>query len=62
MEKVNTMSCKVNKLKSVSGDPPVHRVLSFTDPPPFRPMEKAKNQKFEFYFDYCKKPIPMNSK
>ena len=51
MEKVQTMLEEINKLKLIYGNPPVHGVWRFSDPP-VGPMENAKNSKSEFFFDY----------
>ena len=58
MEKVQTMSEKTKKNKKkewnwsmVTPPPPVHGVWRFSDPL-VGPMENAKNQKSEFFFDY----------
>ena len=62
MEKVQTMSEKTKKqnktkqnktkqMKLIYGNPPVHGVWRFSDPP-VGPMEDAKNKKSEFFFDY----------
>mgnify|MGYP005717244185 CR=1 FL=1 len=51
MERIQTMSEKTKKLKIFHGNPSVHGVWRFSDPP-VGPMENAKNQKSEFFFDY----------
>ena len=42
---------KKNEIKSIHGNPPVHRVWRFSDPR-VGPMENAKNQELELSFDY----------
>ena len=43
------MSEKTKKLKLINGNPLVHGVWRFSDPP-VGPMENAKNQKSELFF------------
>ena len=52
MEKVQTMSEKTKKVKSIHGNP-LYGVWRFSDPLPLGLMENAKqNEKPEFSFDY----------
>ena len=58
MEKVNTMSGNVEKKWNQLVVTPLYigsELKVYWHPPPLiRPMENAKNPKFEFYFDYGK--------
>ena len=49
MEKVQTVSEKTKKLQLIYGNPSVHGVWRFSDPP-VGSMENATNQKSDFFF------------